>query len=450
MVGSGDSILIEGLENRADLERFIKRVNAKPSRESIVVNESQREVQQLRTDVDALVASATPDATSTVKGKLKLTNDLGGTADLPTVPGLAGKANTSHTHAQSDITSLVSDLAGKAATSHTHAQADVTGLVTDLANKQPLDSDLTAIAAIAGQTTFGRNLLALADAAAGRTAFGAAATSHTHAQSDITSLVSDLTLKAPLASPALTGNPTAPTQTPGNNSTRLATTAYADAIAALKANLASPTFTGTPAAPTATAGTNTTQLATTAFVTTADNLKANLASPTFTGTPAAPTAGAGTNTTQVATTAFVTTALTSVVLPSCRATRTTVLSFTNNTPAVVTLPTEDIDTNTFHDLVTNNSRLTVPTGLAGNYMVTGNVVWASNATGFRRASLLKNGVAFNVEGTTANAISGVATRLSFSVLLPLVATDYVEIEAVQNSGGNLDVTNASLQLVKIG
>lgn len=41
-------------------------------------------------------------------------------------------------------------------------------------------------------------------------------------------LVSDLALKAPLASPALTGNPTAPTQTAGNNSTRIATTAYAD------------------------------------------------------------------------------------------------------------------------------------------------------------------------------------------------------------------------------
>jgi len=37
-----------------------------------------------------------------------------------------------------------------------------------------------------------------------------------------------LDLKANLASPALTGNPTAPTQTAGNNSTRLATTAYVD------------------------------------------------------------------------------------------------------------------------------------------------------------------------------------------------------------------------------
>lgn len=38
-----------------------------------------------------------------------------------------------------------------------------------------------------------------------------------------------LALKAPLASPALTGNPTAPTQSANDNSTRIATTAYADA-----------------------------------------------------------------------------------------------------------------------------------------------------------------------------------------------------------------------------
>ena len=37
------------------------------------------------------------DATSSVKGILKLTGDLGGTADSPTVPGLSNKANTSTT-----------------------------------------------------------------------------------------------------------------------------------------------------------------------------------------------------------------------------------------------------------------------------------------------------------------------------------------------------------------
>ncbi|WP_138332070.1 MULTISPECIES: hypothetical protein [Rhizobium] len=60
-------------------------------------------------------------------------------------------------------------------------------------------------------------------------AFDRANHTGTQAQSTIVNLVSDLALKAPLASPALAGNPTAPTQAAGNNSTRLATTAYADA-----------------------------------------------------------------------------------------------------------------------------------------------------------------------------------------------------------------------------
>ena len=66
-----------------------------------------------------------------------------------------------------------------------------------------------------------------------------------------------------------------------------------------KAALASPALTGTPTAD------STTQIATTAFVTTANNLKANLASPALTGTPTAPTASVATDTTQIATTAFV-------------------------------------------------------------------------------------------------------------------------------------------------
>ena len=93
---------------------------------------------------------------------------------------------------------------------------------------------------------------------------------------------------------------------------------------ATKADLASPTFTGTPALPTGTtgvtqtAGNNTTALATTAFVQAADSAaitaertatatltNKSLTSPTLTGTPIAPTAALNTNTTQVATTAYV-------------------------------------------------------------------------------------------------------------------------------------------------
>jgi hypothetical protein len=97
---------------------------------------------------------------------------------------------------------------------------------------------------------------------------------------------------APLASPTFTGTPLSTTAAVDTNTTQIATTAYV--VGQGYAKLASPTFTGTPTIPTGTiattqtAGNSTTAVATTAFVTTADNLKANLASPTFTGTVVLP------------------------------------------------------------------------------------------------------------------------------------------------------------------
>jgi hypothetical protein len=108
-------------------------------------------------------------------------------------------------------------------------------------------------------------------------------------------------VKAPLASPALTGNPTAPTQSPGNNSTRLATTAYVmAAIAALLDSAPGALDTLNELAAALGDDPN--------FATTMVNAlaaKAPLASPAFTGNPTAPTPDSGDNDTSVATTAFV-------------------------------------------------------------------------------------------------------------------------------------------------
>jgi hypothetical protein len=78
--------------------------------------------------------------------------------------------------------------------------------------------------------------------------------------------VSQVTGAAPLASPALTGAPTAPTQTAGDSSTDIATDAFVATAITPLAPLASPTFTGTPAAPTPTTSDNSTKVATTAYV----------------------------------------------------------------------------------------------------------------------------------------------------------------------------------------
>jgi hypothetical protein len=71
-------------------------------------------------------------------------------------------------------------------------------------------------------------------------------------ESGVTNLTSDLALKAPLASPTLTGTPAAPTAAQGTNTTQIATTAMVHSEVVLLAPLASPTFTGTVTAATLT------------------------------------------------------------------------------------------------------------------------------------------------------------------------------------------------------
>jgi hypothetical protein len=70
-------------------------------------------------DAASVVSDGVPDASTTMKGKVQLAGDLGGTADAPTVPGLAGKANASHVHAVADVTGLQSALDGKVSTTST-------------------------------------------------------------------------------------------------------------------------------------------------------------------------------------------------------------------------------------------------------------------------------------------------------------------------------------------
>ena len=173
-----------------------------------------------------------------------------------------------------------------------------TATQTALDGKQPLDGDLTAIAALAGTTGLLKKTAAdtwSLDTTAYITSAGAPVQSVAGRTGAVTLAVADVSGAAPLASPALTGTPTAPTAATNTSTTQLATTAFVLG----QASSTAPLMDGTAAV-----GTGTT-FARADHVHGSDTTKANLASPTFTGTPAAPTAAVNTSTTQLATTAYV-------------------------------------------------------------------------------------------------------------------------------------------------
>jgi hypothetical protein len=141
--------------------------------------------------------------------------------------------------------------------------------------------------------------------------------------------------KAPLASPALTGTPSAPTAAPATSTTQIATTAFVqEALSGAGAGDMSKSVYDTTnngkvdvaetaeAVPwTGVTGKPSTFTPSTHAHVTSDisgldatlAAKAPLVSPDLTGTPTAPTATGGTNSTQIATTAFVVAAISGVI-----------------------------------------------------------------------------------------------------------------------------------------
>jgi hypothetical protein len=106
-----------------------------------------------------------------------------------------------------------------------------------IVNGAIVDADVNAAAAIAPSKIDGTAVVDSDSRLTDARTPTAHATSHesggsdelTLAQSQVTNLTSDLSAKAPLASPTFTGTPSAPTAANGTSTTQLATTAFVDA-----------------------------------------------------------------------------------------------------------------------------------------------------------------------------------------------------------------------------
>ena len=111
-------------------------------------------------------------------------------------------------------------------------------------------------------------------------------------------------------------------------------------------------------------------------------------------------------------------------------------TITTSTNTQLSFDSERYDTDTIHSTSTGtNSRLTATT--AGKYLIVGCVQWEANGTGTRIVSIYLNGATFigrvRVDPGNVVIVQEVVT------IYDLAATDYVELNVYQVSGGDLNV-----------
>ena len=123
----------------------------------------------------------------------------------------------------------------------------------------------------------------------------------------------------------------------------------------------------------------------------------------------------------------------------CAAFRNANLSVTKNTNTLLTLPSEQFDTDGFHSTVTNTGRFTIPTGKAGKYNLTASVsfdtavteqawlmLYVNGAVTTAAAAGLSNGRFQEFPGTANTDFIAGSVTYSFS------AGDYAEVYVFHN------------------
>lgn len=130
-----------------------------------------------------------------------------------------------------------------------------------------------------------------------------------------------------------------------------------------------------------------------------------------------------------------------------KANRTTTQSINSATSTAIAFNAADsYDTDSMHDTVTNNTRITFNT--AGVYHITGFGVYDASISGVRYLSHFINGsTQIEYTSTLGTSLGGIALIVSSDY--KATVGDYVELVAYQDSGVAVDIINATFSAVKV-
>lgn len=196
------------------------------------------------TDVMAanFTTTLTGDVTGSGNGSFATTvNSVGGVSSstIATLPTNVAANTSSITANTNSIATLNTNVAANTTSITANATAIATNTASIATNATAITTEATT--ARAAELTLTNSVNAnTASITANTNSIAANTTSITANSTDIATINTNLALKAPLASPAFTGTPTAPTPATSDNSTKVATTEYVkNSIVAANAGLSS-------------------------------------------------------------------------------------------------------------------------------------------------------------------------------------------------------------------
>ena len=128
--------------------------------------------------------------------------------------------------------------------------------------------------------------------------------------------------------------------------------------------------------------------------------------------------------------------------------------YTSATQTIVPLASELFDTNGFHSTSTNTSRVTIPSGYAGKYLLTAYLRLGGTANDYAIIVLFKNGATYGngLDGGALNRTQpgGGTFALNGSTIVEAAVSDYFEIALQANSVSSPATLYAQLNMIYLG
>lgn len=136
--------------------------------------------------------------------------------------------------------------------------------------------------------------------------------------------------------------------------------------------------------------------------------------------------------------------------PETQVRQTATQTLTSAVFASITFDIEDLDKNPDgsknHSTSVNTSRFTAV--YAGWYRISGSICFAPNATGIRESRWAVNGTPLNASAAMIQSVTSGGTNtilVATTQLAFLNVNDYVELQGLQSSGGNLTTAASSYE-----